>query len=126
MPATGADFRGQGPNAGNGIVYADYFAGGAGGVKGYNQIANTTITFAPPSLTALATPATAAAVSSAITITGVQLGDMVELFPPYDLQGVMVQAYVTAANTIKISLLNTTTGTVALASGTWGVVVSRR
>lgn len=125
MPATGADFRGLGPNAGNGVVYADNFAGPLG-VKGYNPVVNTTITFAPASLTALATPATASAVSSAITITGAALGDMVELFPPYDMQGVMASAYVTAANTIKITLLNTTNATVALASGTWGVVVSRR
>lgn len=125
MSTTGLDIRGQGPNAGNGGVYADFYAG-PNGIKGYNTIVNTTISFDPPSLTALATPATASAISSAITVTGVKVGDMVELFPPYDLQGIMLQAYATANDTIKISLLNPTNATIDLALGTWGVVVSRR
>lgn len=120
MPATGADFRGQGPNAGNGIVYADGFAGPSG-VTGPKTIVNSTITFDPPSL------ATAAiAISSGITVTGTALGDHIELYPPYDTQGIAVQAQTSAANTIVISLHNRSAGTVDLASGTWGVVVKRR
>lgn len=120
MPNNGADFRGLGANAGNGIVYADAFAGPTG-VVGPKTILNTTITFDPPSL------ATGAiAVSSGITLTGTALGDHVELYPPYDTQGIAVQAQSSAANTIVISLHNRSAGTVDLASGTWGVVVKRR
>jgi hypothetical protein len=111
------DFR----NAqGTGVVIADGFQTGAG-VTGSKTIANTSVTFDPPSL------ATGAfAVSSGITVNGAALGDSVELFPPYDTAGVMYQGSVSAANTIKISLFNANTTTQDLASGTWGVVVKRR
>lgn len=114
------DFRGQGPNAGTGIVIADGFQTSAG-VNGDRVVVNTTITFDPPSL------ATGVfAVSSGITITGAALGDSVYLYPPYDTDGVMYQASPSAANTIKISLFNANSATKDLASGTWGVVVKRR
>lgn len=119
MPATGADFRGQGANAGNGTVYADAFFTGT--VMSPKTVVSTTITFDPPSLAT-----NAIAVSSGITVTGAALGDGVELYPPYDTQGVAVQAQVSAANTIVISLHNRSAVTVDLASGTWGVVVKRR
>jgi hypothetical protein len=115
------DFRGQGANAGNGVVYADAFATGSSGVVAPKTVVNTTITFDPPSL------ATAAiAVSSGITVTGAAIGDHIELYPPYDTQGVAVQAQASATNTIVISLHNRSAGTVDLAPGTWGVVVKRR
>lgn len=117
---TGADFRGQGNNAGQGIVVADGFQTGAG-VSGPKVILNGTITFDPPSLTT-----GAFAVSSGITITGVALGDIIELYPPYDVQAIMFQGSPSAANTIKISLTSCAAGTVDLASGTWGYVVKRR
>jgi 4-aminobutyrate aminotransferase-like enzyme len=117
---TGADFRGQGANAGNGIVVADGFQTGAG-VTGPKVVVSTTITFDPPSLTT-----GAFAVSSGITVTGVALGDRIELYPPYDTQGIMYQGNPSAADTIKISLTSCAAGTVDLASGTWGVVVKRR
>jgi hypothetical protein len=120
MSSTGLDVRGQGPNAGNGIVYADGFAGPTG-VLGPKTISNTTITFDPPSLTT-----GAIAVSTGITVTGAAIGDNIELYPPYDTQGVAAQAQASAANTIVISLHNRSAGTVDLASGTWGVVVKRR
>jgi hypothetical protein len=126
MPAQGMDIRGLGPNAGNGILYADGVSIGSGGVNAPKPIVSTSVTFTPASLTALATPATAFADSSAITVNGAQLNDIVTLFPPYDTQGVIATGRVTAANTIKIGLLNPTAATVALASGTWGIVVSRR
>lgn len=117
---TGADFRGQGLNAGKGIVVADAYQTGAG-VSGPLIVVSTTITFDPPSLAT-----GAVGVSSGITITGAALGDRVELYPPYDTQGIDAQAVVSAANTIVINLHNRSTGTVDLASGTWGVVVKRR
>jgi hypothetical protein len=105
---------------GNGIVTADGFSTSTG-VNTPKTVVSTTITFDPPSL------ATAAiAISSGITVTGVALGDHVELYPPYDTQGVAVQAQASAVNTIVISLHNRNTITVDLASGTWGVVVKRR
>lgn len=114
------DFRGQGGNAGNGVVIADGFQTGAG-VTAPKTVISTTITFDPPSLTT-----GAFAVSSGITVTGAALGDAVELFPPYDVQGIIYQASVSAADTIKISLTSCSGSTVDLASGTWGVVVKRR
>lgn len=84
------------------------------------DLIDTSITFDPPSLTTVT-----GAVSSGITITGAALGDGVRLFPPYDTQGVIFQGYVSAANTIKISLFNPTGGTIDLGSGSWKVKVVR-
>jgi hypothetical protein len=121
MSSTGLDIRGQGPNAGNGVLYADAVAIGPAGVVSPKTVVSTTITFDPPSL------ATGAiAVSSGITVTGAAIGDHIELYPPYDTQGIAAQAQVSLANTIIISLHNRSAGTVDLASGTWGVVVKRR
>lgn len=105
---------------GDGIVIADSFQTGAG-VSGPKVMVSTTVTFDPPSL------ATGVfAVSTGVTVTGAALGDSIELFPPYDMQGIMYQGAVSAADTIKISLTSCAAGTVDLASGTWGVVVKRR
>lgn len=120
MQGTGADFRGQGGNAGNGIVYADGFAGPNGAV-GPKTIANSTVSFDPPSLAT-----GAVAVSSGMAVTGAAIGDHIELYPPYDTQGVAAQGQVSAANTIVISLHNRSAATVDLATGSWGVVVKRR
>lgn len=79
------------------------------------------VTFDPPSLLT-----NAGAVSSGIAVTGAALGDRVELFPPYDTQGVIAFGFVSAANTIKISLFNPSGGTIDLASGTWTVHVIRK
>lgn len=84
-----------------------------------NLISGST-TFDPPSMATVT-----GALSSGITVTGAALGDMVELFPPYDTQGVMAYGFVSAANTIKISLFNPTGGTIDLASGSWGYKVIR-
>jgi hypothetical protein len=105
---------------GTGVVQADIFKSGSG-VASPKVILSGTITFDPPSL------ATGAfAVSSGITITGVALGDSIDLYAPYDTQGIMYQASPSAADTIKISLTSAAAGTVDLASGTWGYAVKRR
>lgn len=78
-------------------------------------------TFDPPSLATVT-----GAVSSGITVTGAALGDRVELFPPSDMQGIIAFGYVSAANTVKISLFNPTAGTIDLASGTWTIHVIRK
>lgn len=111
------DFRNS---TGTGVVVADGFQTGSG-VSGPKVVVSTTITFDPPSLNT-----GTGAVSSGITVTGASLGDSVELYPPYDTDGVMYQATVSAENTIKIALFNGNAGTKDLASGTWGVVVKRR
>lgn len=61
--------------------------------------------------------------SAGITVTGAALGDTVLVYPPYDLQGITVTGYISAANTIKIRVQNESGSTVDLASGIWRVVV---
>jgi len=61
--------------------------------------------------------------SSAITVTGAALGDLAIVAAPYDMQGIVAHAYVSAANTAKIQLANLTGGSVTLGSGTWRVRV---
>lgn len=65
----------------------------------------------------------AGATSSAITVTGAAFGDAVLVAAPYDLQGIMCTAYVSAANTVVIRLQNESGGPVDLGSGTWRVQV---
>lgn len=93
---------------------------GSAPVEYFTFLINTTITFDPPSLLT-----GAFATSSPITVTGVLLGDRVELFPPYDTQGIMYQATPQAADKITINLTSCAAGTVDLASGTWRVQVIR-
>jgi len=108
----GVDYRGTAGNEGKGIVIADGFNISPYGVK--------SITFAPPSL------ATGVfATSSPIAVAGVALGDAIDLYPPYATQGVMYQASVSTAGNIVINLINTSAATVALASGSWKVVVRK-
>lgn len=47
----------------------------------------------------------------------------VRVFAPYSLQGLIVGAYVSADDTVTITLHNTTGSNVNLGSGTWGVLV---
>ena len=61
--------------------------------------------------------------SSSITVTGAALGDFAICSAPYDLQGISCNAYVDAANSVKIRLQNETGSTIDLASGTWKVKV---
>lgn len=93
---------------------------GSDPVEYFTNLINTTVTFDPPSLATVT-----GALSSAIPITGAALGDRVELFPPYDMQGILYQGSVSSAGNIKISLFNPTAGTLDLASGTWRVQVIR-
>lgn len=104
---------------GTGIVTADGFKTGAG-VTAPKVILSTTLTIDPPSLT------TGAFAESDFALNGVALGDSIELYPPYDTQGIMYQASVQAANNITVAFSSCNVGTVDLASGSWGVVVKRR
>lgn len=60
-----------------------------------------------------------------ITVTGAQLGDCVEFAAPYDLQGILVTAYVSVVNTVAFRVQNETGGPIDLASGTWKVRVTK-
>ncbi len=64
--------------------------------------------------------------SASITVTGAALGDFAIASAPYDLQGITCNAYVDAANSVKIRLQNETGGAIDLASGTWRVRVIKQ
>lgn len=77
MSRYGADFR---SNKGKGVVIADGFQTSSG-VSEPKTVVNTTITFNPPSL------ATGAFAEADIAVTGVALGDSIELYPRMILKG---------------------------------------
>ncbi len=61
--------------------------------------------------------------SSTVTVTGAAFGDFVIVSAPYDLQGLLATAYVSAANSVVIRLHNATGSAIDLASGTWNLRV---
>ena len=94
---------------GDGIVEADLFS-----------VTTEKITFNPPSL-----GTGVFATSSAIPVSGVVLGDAIDLHPPYTTQGIIYQASVSTNGNIVINLFNASAGTVDLAEGSWGVSIKR-
>lgn len=60
------------------------------------------------------------------TVTGAALGDFVLVSAPYDLQGITVTAYVSAASTVSVRLQNESGGAIDLASGTWRFLVIKK
>lgn len=64
--------------------------------------------------------------SSDITATGAELGDFVIASAPYDLQGIICNAYVSSTDTVKIRIQNETGGNINLTSGTWRVKVIKK
>ena len=80
-------------------------------------VLNATATVDPASLV------DGAGETKTVTVTGAALGDFAMVAAPYDLSGVVVTAYVSAANTVSIRLQNESGSTVDLASGTWKVKV---
>lgn len=67
----------------------------------------------------------AGATSASIPVTGAALGDFVLISCSLDLQGLTINAYVDAANSVKFRIQNETTATVDLASATFKVRVVR-
>ena len=64
--------------------------------------------------------------SAAVTYAGVSLGQcVIECVAPYDLQGITLNAWVSATDTVKARLQNETGGTIDLASGTWTMLARR-
>lgn len=60
-----------------------------------------------------------------IGATGAAFLDVVHVTAPYSLQGITLNAYVHAADTLGIRLQNSTGGAINLGSGTWGYEVRR-
>jgi len=60
-----------------------------------------------------------------IPVEQANLGDVVIVAPPYDMQGIVYSSYVSAANTVAIRLYNRTGAPVDLAEGLWRIVVLR-
>lgn len=59
-----------------------------------------------------------AGATTTVTVTGAALGDFAVASFSLDLQGIMVTAYVSAADTVSVRFQNETGGTIDLASGT--------
>lgn len=57
--------------------------------------------------------------TKAITAVGSRLGDYILIGPPYDLQGITHNAYVSVDGTISLRLQNETGGAIDLGSGVW-------
>jgi hypothetical protein len=91
------------------------------GNLGMVGVTQGTTTLDPPSLAG-----TISATATPFTASGAALGDRVELYPPYDLQGITAQGYVSAPGTVTVVFSKSTAGTTDLASGTWGYEVWRR
>ena len=61
--------------------------------------------------------------TTTLTIIGAVLGDYAIASFSLDLQGILLTAYVSAADTVSVRLQNETTGTIDLASGTLSVLI---
>lgn len=83
----------------------------------FKSVINATATIDPASLV------DGAGTTETITVTGAAFGDFVLVAAPYDLEGLTVTAYVSAANTVDIRIQNESGETVDLDSGTWKVKV---
>lgn len=57
--------------------------------------------------------------SAGVSVTDLALGDWVRVMAPYDLQGITVTGYVSAAGTARARVQNESGGAIDLASGTW-------
>lgn len=116
------------PSAGYGIVIEDdatfegtitrYASGHASRPVGCTLTGSAT--FDPSSL------ADGAGETTTVTVTGAVLGDRAEAAFSLDLQGVMLFAWVSAADTVSVRFQNETGGTVDLGSGTIRAWVTRK
>ena len=64
-----------------------------------------------------------AGATTTVTVTGAALGDYAVASFSNDLQGILLTAYVSAANTVSVRFQNETAGTIDLASGTLRALV---
>ena len=105
---------------------AEYDRGVVARILSLQDKENSRLTFA--SATATWNPDNVAdgdSVSTTVTVTGVRANVLhhVRVFAPYSLQGLQADGYVSADNTVTITLNNNTGSAVNLGSGTWGVLV---
>lgn len=63
--------------------------------------------------------------TTTVTVAGAALGDPALATFSLDLQGIMVTAWVSAANTVSVRFQNETGGTIDLASGTLTAIVQK-
>lgn len=68
----------------------------------------------------------ASATSGDVTVPDAEVGDFVQVGPPYDLQGLHCSGYVRADDAVRIVLFNNTGGAIDLAEGIWKVKVTKR
>lgn len=84
-----------------------------------NNAIDATFTHDPASLANLAGR------TDTIAVAGAALGDYVQVAAPYDLQGLLLTAYVAAAGSVALRFDNNTGAAVDLASGTWKVRLTK-
>lgn len=61
--------------------------------------------------------------SGICTVTGAIIGDAVVLYPPYDLEDLIVTGYVQSADSVEVRVQNESGGVVDLGGATWNVGV---
>ena len=64
-------------------------------------------------------------VGTTFAAAGVVVGDKVTVYPPYDLAGALLQAGVSSAGNIRLTIANLTGSTLTFGSGTWKYAVER-
>ena len=67
----------------------------------------------------------ASVANTAVTVTGVLSGDVVEPIPPAAFEAVAVQSAIASANTVTLRLVNGSAGAIDPASATWSFYVAR-
>jgi len=94
-------------------------ASGAYSQGGVSQVLRGTATVDPPSIGA------AGKTSVTFTVTGAQVGDVVDVQPPAALETglVVVAARVSALNTVQVDLYNPTAGAIDGTSRSWTYTV---
>ncbi len=73
-----------------------------------------------------ASMAAGATTSVSVTVTGAVMGDYAIASHTQNLAGCLMTAYVSAINTVTVLLLNTTAGSVNIATGTLKVAILRK
>lgn len=93
-----------------------------GGGTAITKVIRGTVTIDPASLAA------ATAATETVTITGAVVGDSIVINPPaagLTAGLLMLQAYVSAANTVKVVLYNSTGAPIDEASASWNYLITR-
>jgi len=85
----------------------------------FDVVASVTATVNPASL------ADGVGESTDVTVTGAALGDFVMVAPKVDVADVLVDARVTAVNTVTIRVQNESGGGLNLAASVWNIAVLR-